>query len=77
MSAHDWGPAFAEQNPEILKARMESLRDYFAAQIVVAAYRNHMDGTRNVDRDAAALASECYAVADAMLRARAEKGVGT
>ena len=47
-----------------------TLRDFFAAKAMQAAYLLHMDGTRNVVKDAASLANEAYAVADAMLDAR-------
>lgn len=47
-----------------------TLRDWFAGRAMQASYLLHMDGTRNVDKTAAALASEAYAVADAMLAAR-------
>lgn len=50
-----------------------SLRDYFAAKAMQGAYRLHMDGSRNVARDSAALSSEAYEVADAMLAAREAK----
>lgn len=73
------GPAFpalkttVNKSPGVYTSELEpgmTLRDFFAAKAMQAAYLLHMDGTRNVVKDAASLANEAYAVADAMLDAR-------
>jgi len=47
----------------------EAERRDLAGKAMQAAYMLHMDGTRNVGKDAAALGQEAYSVADALLAA--------
>lgn len=71
----DGGPAFPHAVQKLHSSYATnipgmSLRDWFAGRAMQASYLLHMEGTRNVDKTAAALASEAYAVADAMIAAR-------
>lgn len=77
-TTNDGGPAFpvtpTDRSGQIAPTEFGmSLRDYLAAKAMQAGYMLHMDGTRNVHKDAASLASEAYAVANAMLTAREVK----
>jgi len=77
-TTNDGGPAFpvtpTDRSGQIAPTEFGmSLRDYFAAKAMQASYLLHMEGTRNVSKDAASLASEAYAMADAMLAAREVK----
>ena len=83
MSANDGGPAF----PFVVHGSISehqvhdpgmTLRDWFAGQAMAAMLRNvtHPDGfTSFAVKEERAL--RAYEEADAMLRARAEKGAGT
>ena len=71
MSINDGGPAFPHDGQQNYTGGM-TLRDYFAAQMVAAAYSSFWtlqsgevpEGWRD------GLASESYKMADAMLKAR-------
>ena len=68
---NDGGPAFPPvHNPETHPSGM-TLRDYFAAAAVQGRLSNPHN-TAHPDYTREGLAAECYAIADAMLKARAK-----
>lgn len=71
----DGGPAFPRFVPEghyngSVHAEGMTLRDWFAGQALIGAYHAWMADCRNADSSAAGMATECYLIADAMLKAR-------
>jgi hypothetical protein len=49
-----------------------TMRDWFAGQAMVQAYSAWMADCRDVNVSSSGMASECYMIADAMLKARTQ-----
>jgi hypothetical protein len=68
----DGGPAFPSTDANGFTGVGISVRDYFAAQVMVAAYVPWVRRSPDTDTDirSEGMAIECYLIADAMLKAR-------